>query len=351
MDLLKHRRRELEAQTQKLLSQHEKSLAQEKALRRDLREVKDRAGELKSELVTLTGEIQSQKELRDELEQELAARQEELDQVKTEVVELKRQRVQMDQQMGALTEEILKQEEMNGQLKTDAQRLEGQVTELVEAVDEHQRTLLHARVLFSEGQVLDTHVIGASERGKALVDRLLDRLSLLNQQLLETGAKYEEGKALLYYQPQIQSLIEGLTKGKAYVVKVVSATNVFKGQPVVARFEVVEDRLVFRRGEVIVSRRVDPLAGEAGGLSKAAAEGLLQEMLLQGRQVALEKGMQAGPNGVGQVRASQLVRAADAIMKRAKGSVEVSLVAEEDTFRGSLLSVDFRIKDLGSGPR
>ncbi len=333
-----------------------KALADEKRLRQNLSLEKQRAGELKRELVALAQEISSSKVLKDKLENDLTQKQTALVALRQQVKEAQRQRDQVDKQMGALTREYLNQEKKNtelaatvGSLQKSATTLQKKVSDLNDQVARHQRELLHARVLINQDQLLETLTVPASLRAGALAGALANRLKTLNQDLFNRGARYQGQQALLFYEPQLDSLVAGMEPDKSYVIRVFSATNVFHGQPVVARFEVSEDRLVFRAGEVIAKKTFRPKVAGRTTLTREQAEGLLQSLLLQGRREAIKKGMLPGPGGLGQVKASELLRAAESVAK-AKGQVEVSMVARENTYRASVLSVDFRIRLLGVRP-
>lgn len=333
-----------------------KALADEKRLRQNLSLEKQRAGELKRELVALAQEISGSKVLKDKLEKDLTLKQTALVALRQQVKEAQRQRDQVDKQMGALTREYLNQEKKNtelaatvGTLQKSATTLQKKVSDLNDQVARHQRELLHARVLINQDQLLETLTAPANLRAGALASALANRLKALNQDLFNRGARYQGQQALLFYEPQLDSLVAGMEPDKSYVIRVFSATNVFFGQPVVARFEVSEDRLVFRAGEVIVKKTFHPKENGRPAKTREQAEGLLQSLLLQGRREAIKKGMLSSPGGVGQVKASELLRAAESVA-RSKGPVEVSMVARENTYRASVLSVDFKIRPLGVRP-
>ncbi|HHV62492.1 MAG TPA: DUF3084 domain-containing protein [Firmicutes bacterium] len=151
-----------------------------------------------------------------------------------------------------------------------------------------------------------------------------------NQLALEKGAKIEGSNtdAIIWFSDNLQNTYEQIraARGKV-VVRLVSATNAMVGQPVYAYLQVFENKRIFQKGEVIAKKTID------GSLGPDKVEDEMMSLLVEVNAVAIKKGMVSDAEGrVGKVADYAQFRAAKSEILNAKGPVEVSAVAAQDTW-------------------
>jgi len=183
---------------------------------------------------------------------------------------------------------------------------------------------------YGAGDIVSARVVSRKGSAADVEQQLLNLLLKANQVALERGAriKGKDNYALqLVSQEHFEQVTEAIADGRSeeLVVRVTASRNSLAGEPVIAHFEIIPRRLVFRKGEVIGSRVVHK--GAAGEIENAVL-GLLREV----NQRAVEAGMITDANGlVGQVSGAQFLDVIAAI-KGSGTSKEVQVLAAEDVW-------------------
>jgi hypothetical protein len=143
------------------------------------------------------------------------------------------------------------------------------------------------------------------------------------------------------YAMQVSDLTDALkTADSDVLIEVRSATNVLRGQPLILKFALVGNRIVFHRGSVIETDSAP------AGMSHDDADRFLKSLLQKTRSKARAQGMI--PNGTTRtvVSASDIrfEETVSAITNNAHAQT-VSIHAVDDTRIADNLMVDFTVSD------
>ncbi len=125
---------------------------------------------------------------------------------------------------------------------------------------------------------------------------------------------------------------------KEYVVRLVAALNTLRGEPVVARFVIDENRKIFAQGEVLLKKK---LTLERG---KTSPDLVLAEMLRDLNVLGVERGILPQEGKVGVISAMNLSEIRQELEER-EGTVVLEAVAEGDIFVAGPMRVFLRLKE------
>jgi len=126
---------------------------------------------------------------------------------------------------------------------------------------------------------------------------------------------------------------------KSIVVRLVCSSNTIVSEPVVANFQLFEDKLVFHKGEVVLKDQVDGTQRE--NVIEQQLIGLLQKVNV----IGIQKGMIPDPlrGTIGTIPAMEIYNTVQQIKKLNK-EVEVTIVAVDDVNVSNSLKVKLQIK-------
>jgi uncharacterized protein (DUF3084 family) len=258
--------------------------------------------------------------------------------------------------------------------RQEIQGLERQREDLEQSLrDRQQRTLIIRTepVVFSTGQEIARRVIYKPERADEVqkeIEKLLDaadaRARSRGAQPLkadgetpgaEKGEQLSKRAILLFpvgaisssgtqQQAEEEAMIQSVlakriaAEGGSVVLRVLTAANSVEGEPVQVNLEVSPNLLIYKRGDLIASRRVDGRLPEDKVL-----ESLIDLLQTEVRSSAVTAGLLPPPSGsVGEINWGQLLDAVHEIRKRQR-PVEVRVVALTDAFSADLLLVRFML--------
>ncbi|MCD6309355.1 MAG: DUF3084 domain-containing protein [Candidatus Eremiobacteraeota bacterium] len=166
-----------------------------------------------------------------------------------------------------------------------------------------------------------------------------------NQKLSEMNKKLIPGNTKLvgYFPEEYKSLISRLSKTEgSFVILVYSAKNTFLKDKVAVRFNCQPNKLVFKKGDLITSTRID------GNESPGFIEKQLLDFLQVVRREAIKKGVFADPANegrIGDIPISILRKKAEDISYLG-GPVEVNVIADADTYSVGPLKIKFVLKPV-----
>jgi uncharacterized protein (DUF3084 family) len=222
-------------------------------------------------------------------------------------------------------------------LLADAKKEIQELLQIKDKLDQEIKTAREGQVLFRVGEVISLSLIQAGpESGKieaglekiiADADAYVHSLGINSDQRLVTTPADDFNQALF-------SLMEDR---KIYIVKLVATRNVLWGEDVPVRFEISENKLVYREDEVIAEMDLPPR------LSASEAEGEITGLLRLIHQNARNAGVVPDPGGsMGAVPYSQIFELA----KKIKGSsrvVNLKGLAEKNIYAIGPLTVKFKV--------
>ena len=121
------------------------------------------------------------------------------------------------------------------------------------------------------------------------------------------------------------------------VLRISAAGNMVRGEPVRARLEIYPNELIFKKGELILSK-----AYELGGENP---EEILRDFFAEINRIAVEKGILTDPltGSVGRMEATQLYEIFDAL-STAKGKVQLTATAREETDSNGPLRLNIKLE-------
>ena len=136
----------------------------------------------------------------------------------------------------------------------------------------------------------------------------------------------DEDNSVWMYQPELQRVIAEIeSSGRDMVLRITAAGNLVRGEPVRSRLELYPNNLVFKKGEVILSKAYEIS-------EENQPEIILRDFLTEINQIAVEKGSLADPltGSVGSMDGTQLYEILDSLMA-AKGEVLLTATARDET--------------------
>ena len=123
------------------------------------------------------------------------------------------------------------------------------------------------------------------------------------------------------------------------VLRISAAGNMVRGEPVRARLELYPNKLIFSKGELILSKTYE-LGGE-----DVTPEGILRDFLAEINRIAVEKGILTDPltGSVGRMEATQLYEIFDSL-SAAKGKVQLTAAARAETDSNGPLRLNIKLE-------
>ena len=193
------------------------------------------------------------------------------------------------------------------------------------------------KVLFKVGETLLTSLIQAGPEKAKLEQGLKQILSAADAHVRSFGVR--SSKHLIFVTPEeFNRTVSILRKSRdEEIIKVIATRNTLFGEEVPIRFEVLENRIVYRAGEEIDGIEI------SAGLSVPEIEQEIKRLLYITNQSAKEAGVLPDPGGsVGSVPYSKIFSLAKKIEKYKKG-VALQTLASGNIYTIGPLEVSFKI--------
>ncbi len=171
-----------------------------------------------------------------------------------------------------------------GDLEKEQKSLEGQVQKLqedAEALAQKNIDLRSRSFAIQRGQVLASAVVRVIQPRAAnqAIDRLLQEANRQTSRLLRfsNGDQVDRNQRILPARSEVNRLIQQIGDGREYVLRVVSIANYLENEevPVIVRIDAVENRQVFKAGDVITSIMIDPTRQNSEGIRQSFDQLLL----------------------------------------------------------------------------
>lgn len=323
-----------------------------------------------SELNEKESELEQLKELTKKYEREEARLMESLEEVNSRYSEsreaLSRKQSELDDILGAInlkTVELAELqesvEEMNVRIETlDAERraleaererlekrksqLEAQIVRLAqdnaEILGDTKRDILFGQIVYKKDEALGRTVVPEDATGEEIEELLLDMINRIFREAIELGAKVDED-AYEIFRAQLGSLRDVLRRsGGDLIVEARSHTNVLVDQPIYITLAVVDDYVVYEKGQVIEKAVISP------GLDQKQISSILSSMLASASVAARKNGMipDKATGRVGYIPARRYISFVKQLTAIGEAAA-VELYAVDDVHISERLEVDFRI--------
>lgn len=199
------------------------------------------------------------------------------------------------------------------------------------------RITRQGQVLFKVGEMVSLSLIQAGPEKEKIEAGLRQILSAADSYLRSLGIKSD--RHLIYMLPEDfdQALADLTASRKTYVVKLVATRNVLWGEEVPARFELIENKLIYKEGQKIAELDIP------AGLSAAQVEQEIMRLLKLSHEAAREAGVLPDPSGsLGSVPYSDIFDLAKKIVSNNK-KVTLRVLAKNNIYAIGPLEVRFQV--------
>lgn len=251
--------------------------------------------------------------------------------------ELSLSKAGLEEQVRSLQENVKELEKQRKALQDEIQSLQVELARL-------RANLLAVRqgeiVFRDEEEILRAVAKGGLSRDEAenLLLSLIRRATVIAQ--ARGAGQDREGRGVVFVQEEnFKETVEKLLTGNGeYVVRLVAALNTLRGEPVIARFVLEENKRIFSQGEVILRKTVYLERG------KTNPDLVIAEILRDLNVLGVEKGVLPQEGKVGVISALNLSEVTQELEKR-EGEMLLEAVAESDVFTAGPMRVFLRVQN------
>ncbi len=224
-------------------------------------------------------------------------------------------------------------------LEKKKRQLENEITTLTrqhaDSIGKTNKDLLFGDIIYRKDQPLGRIRIAAPAKKSDTSSQIMKLANDIFKDAILSGATVEKDAGEILVQ-QITS-IDNTTPRRDMVIEARSHTNVLSGQPLYIRLAVIDDRIIYRRGEVIEREII------AKNLSQTEVNSILARMLTRASAEARDNGMipDIETGRIGVVTAKRYMQAV-ADLTKLDHSHTVELITTDDIHIYGRLNVDFR---------
>ena len=215
----------------------------------------------------------------------------------------------------------------NDKLSSDNDKLSADNSELEERNNRLREGLIAIRegdITLRAGEILGSGII---KGGRTAEEISADINAIAEQATRNIVERFggDENTSVWIYQPELQRVIEEIESSRRdMVLRISAAGNLVRGEPVRSRLELYPNELIFKKGELILSKTYE--------LGDVEPEIILQDFLTEINRLAIEKGILSDPltGSVGRMDGTQLYEVLDSLID-AKGKIQLTATAREET--------------------
>lgn len=277
---------------------------------------------------------------------QLTTKEEELVKGEARVRELQGEIDSLTSQIGGLSAELAKVQEERAKAREDKEKLEeeskaletliGDLTkeanelyEFIGLMRKFLEGLQLSDITYRSEEIILAKVMDGKAKPESIREEISGFLQQANKLALGRKASIEgsDEEAIIFFMDNLETITEKIAKAEGpVVIRLVSATNAFVGQPVYAYLQIFENKLLFKSGQVVVERTID------GSMGQDVVQDELMNLLMAANDEATRLGMVTDIEGrVGQVSYSEFNEAKSQIMESGE-KVHVLAVAMQDTW-------------------
>lgn len=271
---------------------------------------------------------------------EIEDRNRSLEETRSELEEKVKELEMMENQFQQLNEQIEVQKKQLDFLSEARENLMEEKNELEQEVNELQETvkalysginwLRSGDIILDQGEEISQAIIQGGLQEDEIEQELLRLLSQATRKVLTMGAGVDEnsGQALIIPKQEYQDLIEKIKQSESeLVVRLLAFMNVIKGEVVIGTFVTTENKLVFKKDEIVLVEEI-PLTKDP-----SEAENLLFSILRKVNLQAVQEGIIPEPRTslVGSISAVNLFEIVRSIVQSDTG-MKIKVISLEDTW-------------------
>ena len=305
---------------------------------------------LKKQTRKLAVEVESRTKALDAAQKELNAARSEIEKKNAEyaatnerIVAITRELQELQRNKQVLDERIASLNAAKAELQQDVDRL----NELTANLRRGIATVREGTIVLRAGEVIAANVVQGGGNRADVERRLNDYMKLANQRLRDRFQIEDEKLDLIFIgKAHAEEVISFMTaRSEPMVLRLLSASNVVIGEPVIGQFEIFPNRLIFEKGAVVLRDRVS-YSGDP-----TEAEQILTIFLRRVNEMAVKQGVIPDPlqGTVGNLSAQSYYEAVNQL-RRLKGEVEITAVAHTEVSSIGPLTIDIQIRPILAAP-
>ena len=305
---------------------------------------------LKKQARELAAEVESRTKALDAAQKELNAARSEIEKKNAEyaatnerIVSITRDLQDLQRNKQVLDERIASLNTAKAELQQDVDRL----NELTANLRRGIATVREGTIVLRAGEVIAVNVVQGGGNRVDVERRLTDYMKLANQRLRDRFQIEDEKLDLIFIgKTHAEEVISFMTThSEPMVLRLLSASNVVIGEPVIGQFEIFPNRLIFEKSAVVLRDRVS-YSGDP-----TEAEQILTIFLRRVNEMAVKQGVIPDPlqGTVGNLSAQSYYEAVNQL-RRLKGEVEITAVARTEVSSIGPLTIDILIRPILAAP-
>lgn len=294
-----------------------------------MKELREKLESLNEEIIRRNAELEHMKETVTTYEKQVA----ELSQKEKE---LSISKAGLEEQVRSLSQNVEELEKQRKTLQDEIQSLQIELTRL-------RANLLAVRqgeIVFRDEEEILRVVAQPEMKAQEAEDFLFSLIRRATTIAQARGAGQDrEGRGTVFVQEEnFKQTVEQLVRAdKEFVVRLVASLNTLRGEPVIARFVLDENRKIFSKGEIILKKTVHLERG------KTNPDLILAEILRELNVLGVERGVLPQEGKVGVISALNLTEITQEL-ERTEGEALLEAVAEADIFVVGPMRVTLRMQ-------
>ncbi|MHC2995193.1 MAG: DUF3084 domain-containing protein [Candidatus Atribacteria bacterium] len=203
-------------------------------------------------------------------------------------------------------------------------------------------------VIFGSDEQIALNIVQGGRPIEETREELIRFLNETSDKVLAMGAKkYERtNQVFIIAQQEFEDIVQKIhdnDSNKEWIVRLLSSINVIKGEPIVAHFVLLENKLVFKIDEVIISEEIE--SSEVPGEVEKKLLSLLRKINI----LAVKGGIIPDPKSsfVGTISAVNLYNTVKTIVESGT-KMQVSVISVYDTWSVGPLRIRMEAKPISS---
>ncbi len=243
----------------------------------------------------------------------------------------------LEEQVGLLSAEVGELRSQRNELREEIQLFQAELTRLRSAI----MAIRQGEILFRDDEeilrAIAPAVMDEGEAEEYLVSliRRADELAVL----AGAGKDVDTQRSIFVLEDNYTQTLERLTDASnEHVIRLVASINVLKGEPVISRFLIDENRRIFADGEVVMERLLRLEEGTTN------VELQLGELLQDLNTLGVRRGILPQQGRVGIISATNLSETTRTL-ESLSGEVTIQAVATGDVYTAGPLRVRLHISD------
>ena len=298
--------------------------------------------ELKEKLSNLSREV-------DLSNTQLYSTKEELKEKTTELQEMEEKYQGLSEDIKNKTSQLEELSKIREGLIEEKDKLDKEVEELnaaIKALYSGIAWIREGEVIFESDEQIALAIIQGQRPVEEIKEELIRFLNEASNRVLTMGAKIDErtNQVLIISQEEFENITQKIYESdKEMIVRLLSSINVIKGEPVVAHFNLLENKLLFKLDEEIISEEIE--SSEV----YSEVEKQLFSLLRKVNIIAVQEGIIPDPKTsfVGTVSAINLYNTVRTIVESGK-KMEVTAISVNDTWSTGPLRVKMEATPVSS---